>query len=436
MADLKISQLPALASAFVAAGDQLPIVDTSASETKRVGADELVSAGIRLMPSAGIPWAKIDPTGLIIPDGSVSTVKVVDGAITTPKIVDGAVTDAKITGPISLSKLGNQAANVVLAGPATGTAAAAPTFRALIGTDLPIATTTTRGAVIVDGGSGIVVDANGVVALTTTVTAGTSPVVTYNDKGRITAGRALQPSDLPIATASAVGAVRIGTGLGVTAAGVLSVSLTTAQIPDLDASKITSGTFPSARIANQAITNLKLADYSVGFIQEAQPSSAPGAQHIGTLWFQESTAKLSMWNGNSWMPVGQGALSSENLRFCGTFDAALGQVKAVTQFGTSEGLTPGSAVPPATNQLTGVYLVCDTPGTFDGKTFDAGDWVLCMGQARGWERIDTLSSGGGGGGGTLDSLTDVTITFPATGDVLVYNGTNWVNGPMPDPGTY
>lgn len=435
MPDLKISQLNPLTEALVAAGDELAIVDASASETKKIGAQALVGAGITLLPNAAIPWAKVDSSTLTVPAGSITGAGLAPNSVGTTHLVDGAVTDIKITGPISLSKLGNQSANVVLAGPATG-AAAAPTFRALTGTDLPIATTTTRGAVIVDGGSGIVVDANGVVALTTTVTAGTSPVVTYNDKGRITAGRALQPSDLPIATASAVGAVRIGTGLGVTAAGVLSVSLTTAQIPDLDASKITSGTFPSARIADQAITNLKLADYSVGFIQEAQPSSAPGAQHIGTLWFQESTAKLSMWNGNSWMPVGQGALSSENLRFCGTFDAATGQVKAVTQFGTSEGLTPGSAVPPATNQLTGVYLVCDTPGTFDGKTFDAGDWVLCMGQARGWERIDTLSSGGGGGGGTLDSLTDVTITSPATGDVLVYNGTNWVNGPMPDPGTY
>lgn len=435
MPDLKISQLNPLTQASVAASDELAIVDASASETKKIGAQALVGAGITLLPNAAIPWAKVDSSALTVPAGSITGAGLAPNSVGTTHLVDGAVTDIKITGPISLSKLGNQSANVVLAGPATGVAAA-PTFRALIGTDLPIATTTARGAVIVDGGSGIVVDANGVVALTTTVTAGTSPVVTYNDKGRITAGRALQPSDLPIGTTTTIGAVSVGTGLAVTGAGLVSVSLTSAEIPDLDASKITTGQFLSARIADNAITNLKLADYSVGFIQEAQPPSAPGAQHIGTLWFQESTARLSMWNGNSWMPVGQGALSSENLRFCGTFDAATGQVKAVTQFGTAEGLTPGSAIPPATNQFTGVYLVCDTPGTFETKAYDAGDWVLCMGQARGWERIDTLSSGGGGGGGTLDSLTDVTITSPATGDVLVYNGINWVNGPKPDPGTY
>jgi molybdopterin-biosynthesis enzyme MoeA-like protein len=33
----------------------------------------------------------------------------------------------------------------------------------------------------------------------------------------------------------------------------------------------------------------------------------------------------------------------------------------------------------------------------------------------------------GGGGGTLDDLTDVTITAPTVGDVLGYDGANWVN---------
>lgn len=40
-----------------------------------------------------------------------------------------------------------------------------------------------------------------------------------------------------------------------------------------------------------------------------------------------------------------------------------------------------------------------------------------------------LSGGGGGGTGatTLSGLTDVTLASPATGQVLTYNGTNWVN---------
>ena len=37
---------------------------------------------------------------------------------------------------------------------------------------------------------------------------------------------------------------------------------------------------------------------------------------------------------------------------------------------------------------------------------------------------------GAGGGGTLDSLSDVTITTPATGATLVYNGSAWVDGQL------
>jgi len=37
------------------------------------------------------------------------------------------------------------------------------------------------------------------------------------------------------------------------------------------------------------------------------------------------------------------------------------------------------------------------------------------------------SSGGSGGASALDDLTDVTITAPNPGDVLSYNGTQWVN---------
>ena len=37
------------------------------------------------------------------------------------------------------------------------------------------------------------------------------------------------------------------------------------------------------------------------------------------------------------------------------------------------------------------------------------------------------TSGGGGGASALNDLTDVTITSPAAGQSLVYNGTNWVN---------
>lgn len=42
--------------------------------------------------------------------------------------------------------------------------------------------------------------------------------------------------------------------------------------------------------------------------------------------------------------------------------------------------------------------------------------------------ITIAATGGGGGATNLDGLTDVVITSPANGEVLKYNGTNWVNG--------
>ena len=39
----------------------------------------------------------------------------------------------------------------------------------------------------------------------------------------------------------------------------------------------------------------------------------------------------------------------------------------------------------------------------------------------------TLSATGGGGSSNLDGLTDVVITSPLSGQVLKYNGTNWIN---------
>jgi hypothetical protein len=382
-----------------------------------------------------------------------------DNAVDTAAVIDGAITSAKLSGGIAPGKLADTtAAAQFIAGP-TG-AGGAVSARAIVSTDLPIATAGARGAVAAGAGLAMTGDAIG---LDHTVAANATPsLVAYDQYGRVTTSSAITAGALPAATSSSIGAVSIpsGSGLTVTPTGALShlsavtagsaakvsfnasghitaaLALLATDIPDLDASKITSGEFGVTQIANRSITNAKLADYSISYIQEATPPALSGSHHIGTLWFQESTARLSMWNGNSFMPVGQGALSSENLRFCGLFDATTGLVTAVTQFGTADGLTVGNAIPPASNQLTGLYLVCEVAGSYAGLTFDAGDWLVCLGQARGYERIDTLSGGGGGGASRLGDLLDVTITTPGAGDVLVYNGTNWVNASSNDPGTY
>ena len=101
--------------------------------------------------------------------------------------------------------------------------------------------------------------------------------------------------------------------------------------------------------------------FSVSFIQEAQPALTPDL-HIGCLWYQESSAQLRMYNGNSFMPVGFGRLSQDNLRFGGTINAETGLLVALTDAGRTAGLEIGSELPAATDALGGLYVVVSDPG--------------------------------------------------------------------------
>lgn len=69
------------------------------------------------------------------------------------------------------------------------------------------------------------------------------------------------------------------------------------------------------------------------------------------------------------------------------------------------------------NELTDV-VITGTPTTGQVLKYDGTNWIN-----------DTDATGGGGSATTLDELTDVVITgTPSTGQVLKYDGTNWVNG--------
>ena len=58
MADLRISQLPPLTGAILQADDALPIVDGSASETKKITSKDLVQSGIALIDDGQHPQRK------------------------------------------------------------------------------------------------------------------------------------------------------------------------------------------------------------------------------------------------------------------------------------------------------------------------------------------------------------------------------------------
>ena len=314
--------------------------------------------------------------------------------------------------------LDQQAANTVWAGPVSGLDAN-PSFRRLVSADLPAATATARGAVAPGTGMSVAGGALCLTPATSTVLGGVSvpgPSLVVDAAGKLT----------HVVSPQAVGTfVKVTTdNTGHVVAG--QTQITDADVAGISAAKLTSGDLDPARLAANSIERTKLANYATTLIQESDPGHG---DFIGQFWYRESDAQLRTWSANSWIPVGFGRLSEENLRFCGTFDASTGDILNVTSFGTTAGLTAGSAIPAATDPLTGVYLVAVTPGTYNAETYDNGDWVLCLGASTGWKRVDTLSSAGGASTIKLADLLDVTITTPQSGDSLIFDATtnSWKN---------
>ena len=91
MADLKISELNALAGSALATGDLVAVVDSSASETKKLTIGDLVANGVTLISDDTIPGAKI-----LFAAGGIATADIADSAITTAKLADDGVTAAKL----------------------------------------------------------------------------------------------------------------------------------------------------------------------------------------------------------------------------------------------------------------------------------------------------------------------------------------------------
>jgi hypothetical protein len=419
--------------------------------------------------------------------------KLLDGSVDGSKLIDGSIDGGKLD-EVPLDKLPDAPQNTVLAG-SNGGGTGPASFRPLVGDDLPAATDVEKGGVSVPGAGGLAVDGQGAIAINNTVSPGTNPVVTYNSHGLITSSRALQADDLPSGNGSEVGGVKPGNGLSVRSDGTLDVipatqtsiggviegngitiaadgrisqSLTgvapgtygkvtvdnmgnvTAgadleldDLPDLDGDLIVIDNLDGGSINDKSILRRKLADYAITFIQEAEPVVDVDIVHIGCLWFQESTATLNMWNGNSFMSVGIGRLSAENLRYCGLIDASTSTITAVTQFGTGEGFEVGDPIPEPTDELTGVYFVVEIGGNginktaVSGKTFDEGDWLICNGAASGWARIDTTAGGGGGGSSRLEDLLDVDVSTKQPGALLQYQADGrWKDIYALDAGTY
>ena len=218
--------------------------------------------------------------------------------------------------------LDTQVANRAFLGPVSG-ADAAPTFRDIDPLDLPDATASTKG--IIQPGTGLAVNA-GVLNHSNTATAGTFTKLTIDAQGHTVTGTTLDSAD----------------------------------IPNLDTAKITTGTFATARIADDAITADKLADYSTATISE----SLPVADFIGQIHLNPLDRAFFMWDGNVYVPIG---ISAGQILLAGTFDASdpagVGSVQSVTPDGAAAGFVVGDPLPVSTLSNNKYYFVVSEGGT-------------------------------------------------------------------------
>lgn len=501
MADLKITELAALAGGDLASGDLLAIADVSASETKKITVTDLVGNATTLIADATIPGAKIlfgsqQITGSALVNGSIGATQLAVNSVTSAKLADestvdlvtvlplsGAFTgqlaldtdDSKVycwngTSWVSIKAAGSVNAvvgsttgsiNIVvatsgdtrtisatlddttaggqfLAGPSGS--AGAVSYRTIAAADLPTATTTDKGAVVVNG-NGLTLSGS-TIQIDNTVAANTTEyhVAQYDANGLVTAGRQITAADLPAAASGTAGAVYPGSGLEVAAGGELNHSntatagtytkvtidaqghvsggttLAASDVPDIPATKLTSGTLPADRIGANSIVGAKLADGSTvqfgGSGSTAGIVTFPTAEFKGQYFWDELNGDLYIWSGSAWLPV---TITSGELIFSGTYDASTNQVDSTTTAGAALGLTVGGALPAASTTNNRYYLVVSTSGTGSGnappEALAPPDMILSNGTS--WELIDVS--------GAIAGQTATNISVTPYGDIASTN---------------
>ena len=362
----------------------------------------------------------------------------------TTGIVNITVTTSGDQITIAATLDNTSAAAQFLAGP-TGAAGAA-SYRTITGGDLPTATTTAKGGVQVNG-NGLAMSGD-TLTVDNTVAASTTDyhVVRYNTKGLITAGRQLASGDLPLASAGLVGTVYPGTGLSVSIDGELNHtnsvaagtytkvtvdtqghvtvgnSLVAADIPNLDAAKLTSGVLGADRIDNDAITGAKLANSSVtkfgGAVSTTGVVTFPPAEFTGQYFYDSINSDLYLWDGNAWQAI---TITAGEIIFGGTFNASTGSGKgliaSVTTAGQAIGLTVGAHLPAASATNVRYYLVVSVAGTISSGeaphvALTPPDMILSNGTS--WQEIDVSSS-------VIGATQASGITFTPAGGIQAVN---------------
>ena len=156
------------------------------------------------------------------------------------------------------------------------------------------------------------------------------------------------------------------------------------DIPSLDTSKITTGTFGTSLLADDSVTAAKLADYATAQIG----STLPTADYIGQLFLNPLEKTVYMWDGNVWQPVG---ITAGTVVFAGTYDANTNQIASVTADGTALGLSVGNPLPAASANNLNYFVIVSNAGTGTSPAPTVAllppDLILSTGSA--WVRIES-----------------------------------------------
>lgn len=143
--DTKISQLPLDSAAATNVNDSLPFVNSVIGETERLLLSDLINLPAMQSQFSLMVPSQIGQNGKCLQSngtltlwgacslGSVTSVGLLDGSSTPIYSISGSPVNS--TGTLTFSLL-TQSANKVMAGPTTGSPAQ-PTFRSLVGADLP-----------------------------------------------------------------------------------------------------------------------------------------------------------------------------------------------------------------------------------------------------------------------------------------------------------
>ncbi len=180
---------------------------------------------------------------------------------------------------------------------------------------------------------------------------------------------------------------------------------------------LVDGAVTAAKLADDSVTTSKIADGAV---------TAAKLDSMGA-----SVGQLIKWNGTTWIPADLGALT-----YAGQWDASVGGVS-----------NPNVAA------VGGEYYIVSSGGTTDPgdgntRTWNQGDWIVYNDNTSSWDQISNtsdVSSFNTRTGAILPQANDYTwaqidkttssvgdiadidlSTAPTTGQVLKFDGTNWV----------